>query len=168
MLESETTEVVGSDVNLFSRQAAMLSIQSCYSETVPTKSQLDPGTTLQFTVDPSKDYTDLSDCWLFVRCALFKADGTSIGNAPTVGPINDIGNGMWKSVDCYLNGEKVTPSDDNYAFVSFLHNMLASEETKQTMLRMALFIEDNPLTNTQAMKQANPAGTIASALLFLI
>ncbi|MCP4652808.1 MAG: hypothetical protein GY858_05435 [Candidatus Omnitrophica bacterium] len=101
--------------------SALLPLFSSWYEEVKTKSSLSQGQVSQllFTVESSNElYTDLSRTYLYLRAKITKEDGSEIGENVKVGPVNNLLGSLFKSVDMYLNGVRVSEVSDVYSYVS--------------------------------------------------
>ena len=158
------SEQLVSELAIFQKVPAMVSIAGCYDEEIETKTTL-PGdrapTVVQFTSNKSASYyTDLSKTYLLLRVKIVKGDGTALGDNETVGVVNNFHSSIIKSIDMYMNGVKVNSGDyDYYGYISFLENFCTDWDTKRGTLSAALYIED---TLTAAAMQ-NVAVTGAGA-----
>ena len=142
------TEQLVSQLSIFQKTPVLISVANNFVEEVETKTTLNLTNTsnLQFTVPASPTlYTDLSSTFLYLRAKLVKADGSAIGAADKVGPINNVLGSLIKSCDHYINDVRVSSSYDCYTYLSFLENFMSSFEQKQ-MKEQAGYFEDTLAT----------------------
>lgn len=150
-------EALPTSLILFSRPPTLLSINEFTYEQITTKTALDGDTPqLEFTVPPDKvNYTNLNDSYLYIKCKYTKADGSAIDAEPTVGCVNYLLTSLFKSIDLYINDQKVTPNEGNMAYINFLHAFSQTNAAKESYLTCGLYYEDT-LTSETIANQSNP------------
>jgi len=96
--------------------------------------------------DQGRSYLMMGDLKLYVRCKIVKQDGTACGAEDVVAPINNLGVGMWSSVETTLNDTNISGPTSNYSnYKAHLETLLSYEgDARDTHLVGQLFKMDTP------------------------
>ena len=150
-------EIIPESLSIFSRPPTLLSIDDYAYEQVNTKTTLgDNIPRLEFTVPADKqNYTDLRETYILIKMRYVKADGSGIGATPVLGPVNYPVTSMIKSITMAINDTRVTPNDNNSAYIHFLHAFTQGHDAKSSYLTAGLYYEDT-MTNATTINQNDP------------
>lgn len=83
---------------------------------------------LEFRLDKTDAYIDLSRAMVYYCFQVVHKDNSDIADDETVSIINNIGYGMFESVDLYISDQKVTKSESHYPWWTYLYNLLYTTE----------------------------------------
>ena len=81
-------------------------------------------TPLEFRVDKTDAYTDLSQTFVNLKVQLLKSDGTKLTAKDFVAPINNTLYSLFQTVDLYIDDHKLTSTDTNYPHWNYLKTLL--------------------------------------------
>lgn len=161
-------EAVPDSLDLFAKRKVILTIGGQQVENVPTKTVIPADITslrsLEFTAGADQvKYTDLKNSFLALTFQYTKPDGTALGEDTKIitGFVQNILGSMFKSVDVYFNDSRVTPIDDNYAYVAWFYNFFRGGDAKLCPLSQSLWREDDYSSLTIADQQ-DPTAAAAS------
>lgn len=103
----------------------------------------DDGTPLEFRIGKADFFTDLNRTFINLTVQLLDEKGQRLPADAMVAPVNNIGYSMFQSVDLFLNDQKLTASDTNYVWSSYVYTLLYnSETTRKTVLRGSAWFPD--------------------------
>lgn len=92
---------------------------SCFTP-LPTDDEMP----LEFRLDKTDQYTDLSKAMLFIKVQILYKDGTSVAADDLCAFVNNIGYALFDSVDLYISDQKITKSETHYAWWTYLYNQI--------------------------------------------
>ena len=132
-------------LDLFSVPPNQIAVQGQYYEDIRPVSQFQQ-TPLEFDTNLQGDtYTDLSKSKLFLKVRILKADGSRLGEASKVSPVNLFLHALFKQVDVYFNRTLVSSSGDMYPIKAYLKTLFnTSSDEKSTVLQSQLYYRDTP------------------------
>ena len=84
--------------------------------------QLDE-TVLEFRIDKTDAYLDLSQTFINLKVQILKADGTKLGAKDFVAPVNNSFYSFFQNVELYINDNKLTATDTNYPHWNYLKTL---------------------------------------------
>ena len=132
-------------LDLFSNLPTQASVEDGYHiEHLPRSNPNEGPIKFEISGD-SNDYMDLLNSYLLLEIKLSKADNTDIDDNDVVGPINLIGQTLFKQIDVSLNDTLISDSSNMNHYRSIIESLLSytsSEAKKQ--LTMALHVKDTP------------------------
>lgn len=159
-----------SALDLFQVPAANLGIQDTKFVTFKPANQYDIESNVKFRIASSGiSYIDLREIYLHTTVRITRADGklvpakprtagaataetssatgTSQGASKTsglwrVGPVNNLGNSLWDSVELSLNGTVIHGGQSSYAHRAMMNVLLGVNEASDQELECSLFIKD--------------------------
>lgn len=95
----------------------------------------DDQSSLEFRLDKTDAYIDLSRAVVYFHVQIHHKDGTKIGEDETVSVINNLGYGLFESVDLFISDQKVTKTESHYLWWTYVYNLLfCSEQYTKTIL----------------------------------
>lgn len=155
-------EMIPGSLNLFTEPSTLLSISEFRYQKVQTRTALDGDTpVLEFSAPADRlMYTNLNESYLMVKCRYVLADGTAIGAAPTVGPVQNPLTSIFKTIEMSMNDVKVFGGENNMQYVNFLHLFSQSRLAKESYLTTSLWYDDTysktPAPMITTANQPNP------------
>ena len=125
-----------SELALWSPPPTQLSILESQWISYPPFSSLRDEGMLEFKITGSEsEFVDLAQTFIHVTCSIVKPDGSDLGEAAKVGPINNVLHSLFQNVEVLFNETLVSGHGDNYALKSYLANLLTyGREAKETQL----------------------------------
>jgi hypothetical protein len=102
-------------------------------------------TPLEFRIDKTDAYTDLSQSFICLKAQILKDDGTKLGTKDIVSTVNNAFYSLFQDVQLILNDNKLTESDGgNYPYWNYLKNLLyTTPDEKKTILQGACWSPDD-------------------------
>ena len=79
---------------------------------------------LEFRIDKTDSYTDLDRTWLYIQVQILQKDGTNLEGVDSCTFINNIGYGLFESVDVYISDQRVTKAETFYPWWTYVYNLL--------------------------------------------
>ena len=150
-----STECVSSSLDLFSGPLVDTTIEKCYVQTIrPLVAITESASTIQFTIPPSEDFTDLSESWikLKVKITTTGTAGDDRGKQIACGAqtdtdsyalVNQPISSLFQSVNIRLNDSLLSDNYGNYPYLSYLTSIFNySSDVRNTRLRLAGFCTD--------------------------
>jgi len=153
-IHPQSCECTKSELDLFSVPPTQTSIESgAYVEYNPIAT-ISQGTPIEFSVSGAgQEYLDLSNTQLYVKASVIKANNEAADGGDHVGPINLFLHSLFSEVDITLNDTLITPSNNTYAYRSYLETILSfGAGAKTSQLTSALYYKDV----AGSMEDANP------------
>jgi hypothetical protein len=99
---------------------------------------------IEFKIDATPDYLDLSKTVLYVQLSVEKA-GSIISNTDIVAPTNNLLHSLFSQVDVILNNDKIETSNDTYPYKAYLTDLLNfGQDAKKSIMQSSLFVKDTP------------------------
>ena len=100
---------------------------------------------LEFRLNKSPQAALLFDTFLHLRVSVTNENGTPLDDKSVVGPINMFLYGLIRSLDLWVNGEKITEPNEAYGYVAYiLATCWYSSSSKKYLLGPALYERDTP------------------------
>ena len=101
-------------------------------------------------------YTDLSQCYLYLKCRTLKPDGSNVDSGKKVSHVNNFFHSMFSSIDLYVNNKLVTSNMDTYPYRAYLENLFSyeSDVTDNQLKAGEFWYKDEP-ENFYDLTQAN-------------
>ena len=90
-----------------------------------------------------------------VKLRYTKANGTSLSDDSKVGPVNCTLFALFQQIRIALNDYVVSPSEQNPAYVSWLHYLIQPDAKKDSESTDAMFYDDTSVTEEQS-EQSDP------------
>ena len=136
-----------SEVDLFSVPPTQQSLErGRWIDYAPLSSVQNPDSAITFLIAGTDEYIDLSKTILTVTGNIMKKDGTTKltgGDQPNVAPVNNFLHSLFRQVDVYLNGKRVTPAMGTYAYRSYIETLLNYDvSAKESQFSSALYYKD--------------------------
>jgi hypothetical protein len=79
---------------------------------------------LEFRIDKTDHYTDLSRAMLYVKVQILNRDGTEVDTEDMCAFVNNIGYALFDSVDLYISDQQVTKTETCYAWWTYIYNLI--------------------------------------------
>ena len=79
---------------------------------------------LEFRIDKTDSYSDLSRAHLYVQVQILNKDGTDVLGTDPCTFINNIGYALFDSVDLFISDQKVTKPESFYPWWTYVYNLL--------------------------------------------
>jgi hypothetical protein len=99
---------------------------------------------IEFKIDATPDYLDLSKTVLYVQLSVEKA-GAALINTDVVAPTNNFLHSLFSQVDVTLNNDKIETSNGKYPYKAYINELLNfGQDAKKSILQSSLFIKDSP------------------------
>ena len=134
------------ELQLFDDLPTQAAIENGYTTEYLPRGNLTDGGPVKFEVSGNgSDYIDLLNSYLLLELKITKVDGADLAEEDVVGPINLIGQTLFKQIDVSLNDTLISDSSNLYHYRSILETLLSytSEEGKK-QLSIAMFSKDTP------------------------
>ena len=111
---------------------ALLVTQKDILKTIPitktTNNALtDTTPSLDFTFEPTGNYTDLNEAILFIEYTVVAGDDTAVTAADEAAPVNNLLHSIFSNVQMLINGEKVTGNYEQYPYKAYITDLVATE-----------------------------------------
>src|SRR3981189_272099 len=113
----------------------------------PYHSMPDKGA-IEFLLKDNKEYINLEETTLTIKCKITNADGTAIvskiANDDQVAFVNNAMHSMFKDVEVQINGKRIEGGDNNYPYKSYIASVFRfSKETQEGQLFSVGFARDD-------------------------
>ena len=152
-------EVIPEKLNLFEDRDTLYAISESHFEKIQCRTALphaDIPPSIEFSANSSlSHYTDLSESFLLVTGKYVKAGGGNIIAAPKVAPVQNLIGSLFKSVHMHLNNKKITPPENNNAYIHFFNHFIQPRSAQESQLQLAGWFPDT-YTTLRSLKQNNP------------
>jgi hypothetical protein len=110
-----------------------------------TSTSLDETVPIEFRVDRTDQFIDLTQTYLSFTFSVLKSHETDLLETDLVSTVNNFGYSVFSEVELFIQGKKITSTQGNYPFLSYIRTLLeTSEEEKKNYLRSALWFKDTP------------------------
>ncbi|XP_072050212.1 uncharacterized protein F54H12.2-like [Amphiura filiformis] len=157
-IHDQSCECTLSQLDLFTVPPTQTSIMNGkWTEFFPITTLNSDTAPIEFNIDGTDEYVDLSSTILQIKAKLVKADGTNLADGETVGPVNLFMQSLFSQLDVSLNGMLVSQSSSTYGYRAYLETLLNySKDTQQSQMTASLMYKDtagkmnvaNPLTDS--------------------
>ena len=118
-------EAILTELNYFESSITQLSVNGEYDRVYGPMQTMVPGSPIEFFVHGADGlYLDLYNSKLEIRVKITQADGVDLPNNANVGPVNDLLNTMFKSVEMELGGVVITDPTTRYAYRAVIENLI--------------------------------------------
>src|SRR5271156_4736 len=102
---------------------------------------------IEFLLKDNKDYINLEETTLTVKCKITNADGSTINpttaNDDQVAFVNNAMHSLFRDVEVQINGKRVEGGDNNYPYKSYIASVFRySKEAQEGQLFSVGFIRD--------------------------
>lgn len=118
---------------------------------------------IEFLLKDSKEYINMYETTLTVKCKITNADGTAIesksANDDNVAFVNNAMHSLFQDVEVQINGRRVEGGDNNYPYKSYITSVFRySKEAQEGQLFSVGFVRDDynamdTVTNTGFIKR---------------
>ena len=138
-------EGIPSELGLFDLPETQVGVQDIYYVEIRPLSQVTQDSPIEFNINTSNsaDYLDLKGSQLYLKCQVKKADGTNIGSAEKVGPVNLFLQALFSTTEVTLQ-DKVTVTCNYNSFTAIIKTLLNfGESSKNTQVTNQLFMLDD-------------------------
>jgi len=96
----------------------------------------DDESSLEFRIDKTDCYTDLSRSYLYMQVQILTEDGNTLGATDSCTFVNNIGYALFDSVDVYISDQRITKPESHYPWWTYLYNLMYyPKQAKETHLR---------------------------------
>ncbi|XP_067937309.1 uncharacterized protein F54H12.2-like [Watersipora subatra] len=117
--------------------------EGMHVEHIPTSSLQDAFPIKFFVSRDSNYYIDLSSSYLYLEINITNADGTDLPEDANVGPVDLIGQTVFRQIDLMINDVSISDSSNLYYYRSMIETLLShSDESKMSQLTMSMFVKD--------------------------
>ena len=114
-----------SELDYFEPQVVQLSVNAEYDRTFGTGQTIVPGGPIEFFVRGADNlYLDLNNSKIEIKIKITLENGGNLPADAHVGPVNDLLNALFLSVEMELGGVLVTDPNTKYAFRAIVENIL--------------------------------------------
>ena len=131
-----------SEIDLFRVPPTQQSLErGRWIDYAPLSSVENPDSAITYLIAGTDEYVDLSKTILTVRGEITKGDGTKLtgGGQTDVAPVNN----LFRQVDVYLNGKRVTPAMGTYPYRAYIETLLNYDASaKESQFTSALYYKD--------------------------
>lgn len=108
-----------------------------------TASSQDSHVPLEFRIDATNDFVDLSQVYLRYSFQVIKSDGSTLPKNTVVSTVNNFGYSVFSGIDVFIQDEKISSNPGYYPYLSYVLMLLhATPEEKKYLLRQALWRDD--------------------------
>lgn len=131
LFHQNSSESLHSGLDLFRIWPTQTSVESGdYIEYRPL-GNIESSTAIEFFINnkASEEYIDLSNTFLHVKVKIINNSGDPIINDHPVAPVNNFLHSLFSQVDISFNETLVTPSENTYAYRSYIENTLNYDRT---------------------------------------
>lgn len=134
-----------SEIELFSVPDVQTSIEDNYYTRVnPVTAVTSDTAPIEFAINTSTDhFIDPTNIFLYVRFVIKKADGADLPDGYKCYPETNALHTLFNDIEVYINESKVTSGASNYAYRSYLENLLSftSNEKKSKLITEGFYPE---------------------------
>lgn len=101
---------------------------------------------LEFRLDKTDQYTDLSKTTLYIKVQILYKDGTSVASDDLCAFVNNIGYALFDSVDLYISDQKISKPESHYAWWTYVYNQIyfGDHATKTYLKAGNCWVNDTP------------------------
>lgn len=139
VIDDDACQCISSDIDYNSVPAANISYSKQYYEKIESTQAANSGS-IQFLLQGNeKDFMSLQESFLYVRAKILKSDKTSppkpataegeIPDVSKVYPINYFIGSMFKNVKVFINGIRMSETNDLYAYKSYLEFLMSYDKS---------------------------------------
>ena len=134
------------ELQLFDDLPTQAAVENGYTTEYLPRSNLSDDGPIKFEVSGvGSDYIDLLNSYLLLELKITKADGSNLANDDVVGPINLIGQTLFKQIDVSLNDTLISDSSNLYHYRALFETLLSyTSDEGRKQLSMSLFSKDTP------------------------
>lgn len=143
-IHDQSCECTLSQLDLFTIPATQTSVLAgTWTEFYPVASLNSDTAPLEFNINGSDEYIDLSNTMLQLKVKITKADGSNLDAGEEVGPVNAFLHSLFSQVDVTLNGRLVSQSSSLYGYRAYLESLLNyGKDAQESQLTAGLFYKD--------------------------
>ena len=146
-----------SELNYFEPQVMQLSVNAEYDRIFGTGQTIVQGAPLEFFVRGGDGlYLDLNNSKIEIKVKITKADGTDLAGGDSVGPVNDLLNAMFMSMEMELGGVLVTDPNTKYCYRAIIENLINYDSH---IAKTRLMAEGWTKDTAGHVEDPDPAGT---------
>lgn len=113
-----------SKIDLFSTAVFQQEILGCEHRSIDPFSAIGTGP-IDFVLKDNKEYLDLSDTLLYLKCKIVNADGTVLKKDADIALINNSMHSLFSDIALLLNGVKVEGGDGMYPFRAYIDTVFS-------------------------------------------
>jgi hypothetical protein len=138
-INSHKQATVNAELDIFSVPPTQDSVEAGHFLSYRPISSISTNAPIEFCVSNSgSDYLDVSQIFLHLKVKLQQNVATE-----DVGPVNNFMHSLFSQVDILLNGKTITPPSNQYAYRSYITNLLNyGKDAKQSHLTTSLWYKD--------------------------
>ena len=131
-----------SALELFQIPPTDTSILSARWQPYYPESRIQRGSPIEFNIETTPEYIDLSKCYIKFKLKITKANGANITDKKVI-PINNFFHSMIKQMSIKLNNTLVTQQNDTYAYKAYMESLLSyPKDSAESYLTCALWYKD--------------------------
>jgi hypothetical protein len=143
-INSHKQATVNAELDLFSVPPTQDSVEAGHFLSYRPISSITRNTPIEFCIPNSgADYIDLSQTLLYLKVKIDRTVRAAL--VDNVGPVNNFLHSLFSQVDVLLNQRCVTPPSNQYAYRSYISNLLNyGSDSKNSHLTSSLWVKDTP------------------------
>ena len=131
-----------SALELFQIPPTDTSILSARWQPYYPESRIQRGSPIEFNIETTPDYIDLSKCYMKFKLKITKANGADITDKKVI-PVNNFLHTMIKQMSIKLNNTLVTQQNDTYAYKAYMESLLSyPKDSAESYLTCVLWYKD--------------------------
>ncbi|XP_033725664.1 uncharacterized protein LOC117315536 [Pecten maximus] len=156
-------EAQPSELALFDLPPTQTAVENIYYQDVLPISQITSDSVVEFVVSGQNglELIDLRNTLIYAKVKITKADGSAIGLAEDVAPINLFLPSLFSQVDVTLQGKTIVSTTGHYPYKAYINNLLQyGDETKKTQLTTQLWIQDKEGSMDQHSPRTGSNGSL--------
>jgi hypothetical protein len=142
-INSHKQLTVNAELDLFSVPPTQESVEAGHFMSYRPISSITSNAPIEFCVSNSgSDYIDVSQIYLYLKVKIHKKSTATV-DEDDIGPVNNFMHSLFSQVDVLLNGKTITPPSNQYAYRSYITNLLNyGRDAKESHLTTSLWYKD--------------------------
>ena len=156
---------INSRLDLFSTPPINISNQKCTIQTYDPIHAVNVDAPIIFVIPGDTDYINLEESFFRFKIKVVQNNGNNLADDMDnhVSFVNNIFCSLFKTVKCRLNGHEITPSDDLYAYKSYIETLFSASSDSKNKLPMQGWKANTGGAN-DITAAGNPAFAVRAAL----
>ena len=154
-----------SALELFRLPPTDTSIMSARWQSYYPEARIQRGSPIEFNIETTLDYIDLSKCYMTFVFKIVKANGGNLADKKVI-PVNNFLHTMIKQMSIKLNNTLVTEQNDTYAYKAYLKGLLGypKDGTESYLTRGLWYLDLPPFNATNVADVGGAADTNTGAV----
>ena len=148
-------------LDFFSKPLSQSQIESNYHASYNPISSLDSNAPIEFNITGTGEhYFQFNKSYLLIKAKVTNADNLLFSaNDQKCYPINNLFHSIIKQIDFYMNDKFISSSYNNYAYISYLQDLMNfSSDIQSSLLTSQLWEKDTPGTFDHVTEEDNIGG----------